>query len=461
MSLDSSRFEIVKEIRIPNCPRITHHSRGNCDLLNTIFNEHGVLEIDRFTTHTRPFLRQLQEIHNEIDEFVYLGIEVELENFRRNFDVSNLVNERYAVYWTEKEDGSLRNNGREFVSRLGMLYEHTPIALQALEEYVTTVTGGLVEANARTGLHIHIDVSRLTVYQLANLFFIYSIFEPMIFHVSGGRTENIFCVPWETNRHTLGQITSSILRIETHPSWRWRNYSKYCGLNLSSINNYGTLEFRMHKGTYKAEEIQRWASFIRNLYLYAKRTDLIENLNRFRTKRDDYKYWDVFAEIFVPYSRQIENLPVGKREELIARCKYSTVSFFKHFVNYDNMPDSEVIRRSRDAGVGSLQREWERNWEQPLQPAFRYRVDAVQRVVMNADAGLVYGGEALGVNEVRVEPEDREEDRFAIDDYEDFAQPAPNPVPEIQHGQAQAQAQEIAANWEVFWARRLQARNNV
>lgn len=341
MSTDYNKFEAAKALSLPGIVRHTRHDRAISELVSSIYHHYGVSSSSSFPLKVRRKIEEIDNIHSFSNKFVYVGIEVELENFREYNDVTDGEKWDYMLYWFDKEDGSLRNNGREFVSRFGMLHEHTKEALPALEKYVTTVTNNRIEANARTGLHVHIDASQLNIYEFANLLFIYSIFEPMIFHVSGGRNENIFCVPWETNRQTLGQVVSHLVDSHNHRNWRWRNYSKYCGLNLSSLANFGTIEFRMHRGTYKAEEIQRWVDFLVNLYLYAQRTDFIENLNRFRTRRDDYKYWDVFAEIFKPYSKQIEELQICKREELIARCKYATVCFFKHFVDPSKMPDSE------------------------------------------------------------------------------------------------------------------------
>ena len=342
--MDYSKFERLKNYNLPAIAKSTSHRKDVVDLIQSIYEHYGTNNKASFSQLGQEYLTKIEAIHQNCHDFVYVGIEVELENYRAVKAITDddvLI--PYKFYWTEKEDGSLRNNGREFVSRFGMLREHTYDALLVLEKSVTTVTNNKIEANARTGLHVHIDVSQLTAYQFANLLFIYSIFEPMIFHVSGGRNENIFCVPWETNRKTLGQVVNELAEHNNLRNWRWRNYSKYCGLNLASLASFGTVEFRMHKGTYSAEEIQKWVDFLSNLYLYAKRTDFIDNLMRFRTNRMDWKYWDVFAEIFTPYAREIEQLQISNREELLTRCKYATISFFKHLVDPAKMPDSEHL----------------------------------------------------------------------------------------------------------------------
>lgn len=458
MSTDYNRFEVAKTMLLPQVMRGTLHNKERSELINSIFNHYGTSSFASFPASIRTKLKEIEKIHASCDDFVYVGIEVELENFREYHDVTEAEKWDYNIYWLDKEDGSLRNDGREFISRFGMLREHTHEALPALEKYVTTVTNNRIEANARTGLHVHIDASQLTAYRFANLLFIYSIFEPMIFHVSGGRNENIFCVPWETNRQTLGQVVSHLVNPHNHRSWRWRNYSKYCGLNLASMATFGTIEFRMHKGTYKAEEIQKWVNFLSNLYLYAKRTDFIENLNRFRTRRDDYKYWDVFAEIFMPYSKEIEELQICKREELIARCKYATINFFKHFVDMSKMPDSEVIPNKLAISRFDPDEEWhreleaerERDWGDPPDPPVRLdlnRIEPVARVVLEPVNNVM--------DAIRNRPLEEVANIFR---YEWPAAPQPAPDPVVQNERLANRLAQERVRWDAQLERWLEMR---
>lgn len=346
MSTDYSTFKTHKEA-LPNVVTAVRYSQRRSELVFSCLEAFGYSSIPELPRNIRPIMEKIEANHAKNTSIVYVGIEVELENFRYINDAPDELYRKWKVYWLQKEDGSLRNNGIEMVSRFGLTTADVPEALATLEEYVTTITNQRVEANARTGLHVHIDVSKLSKYEFSNLLFLYSVFEPLVFSLSGGRSDNIFCVPWETNRQTLGQVVSNLMTlgpgVDRH--WRWRNYSKYCGLNLASVATFGTVEFRMHKGTYKAQEIQKWVDFIEALYLYAKRTDFVDNLNRFRTKRYDHKYWDVIESVFKSYLTDINLLPVGKREELIARCKYATVSFFKHFVDHTKLPESTMVKK--------------------------------------------------------------------------------------------------------------------
>lgn len=383
MSLDYNRFEFSKTKTLPNILRATNHNKNVCQLHTGIRSHFGITNDSVFTDLSRLKLNEMLDVYKDTKEFVFVGIEVELERFRRTHEVATSNQEMLEMLWLQKEDGSLRNSGIEFVSRFGLIWDQVPMAVQELEEYVTTVTNGKAEANARTGLHVHIDVTQLTCYQLANLLFLYSILEPLIFHVSGGRGENVFCVPWETNRFTLGSVVNKLTSIGMR-EMRWRNYSKYCGLNLAAMSNYGTIEFRMHKGTYKAEEIQKWVDFIAKLYLYAKMSDFVENLQRFRTERDDDKYWSLIELLFSSYDNDLASMSEEKRTELIIRCKYATITFLKHFVDLNKMPDSVGLNNNRAVfdrdieieeflGYREDEEDMHHDGESPEPPVFNFR----------------------------------------------------------------------------------------
>lgn len=352
MSTDYSTFRTMVG-NLPNIVTATRYDPKVSELVTSILEAFGYPSVADLPTDFRKIVQEVKDTHAKLTSIAYVGIEVELENFRVSDDPEYMTQCKQQVFWQQKEDGSLRNNGIEMVSRFGLTTAHVPEAINTLEKYVTTVTRNRVEANARTGLHVHLDVSRMTRYEFANFLFLYSMFEPLIFHVSGGRSNNIFCVPWETNRQTLGYIVHNLMtNLQWERNWRWRNYSKYCGLNLASMSTFGTVEFRMHKGTYKAQEIQKWVDFIEAMFLYAKKTDFVSNLNRFRTMRHDHKYWDVIEDVFKPYLKEIVDLPAGKRAELIARCKYATVSFFKHFVDHSKLPENNLNKNyNRQAAV--------------------------------------------------------------------------------------------------------------
>lgn len=268
-----------------------------------------------------------------------VGIEVELEDVGLQA-VDDHIYRPYEFFWSKKEDGSLRNKGAEFVSHVGVSVENAPIALDALETYIAAATNGRAHANARTGLHIHYNVGGKQLRELCNALFLYAVLEPVFFEVSGKRSESIFCVPWHANRRSLGEVINNVVNT-THQGifskvWRWRNYSKYCALNLAPIAAFGTVEFRMHAGTYDPIHIYRWISAIHNLFRHAYATDIADNYQAFRSKRTPDKYLSLIRSIFGEYY-----IPPCRIHDLVQECVEATIVTLKGFIDYGHLPEEE------------------------------------------------------------------------------------------------------------------------
>lgn len=345
MSINYNRYKKLASTKIPLCVNAP----------NTLFAITTAIRDEDLGHHVRSEynIRALWEkVTNDIAELdksgsVLVGIEVELEHARTS---DRIIPDKYLPHalvgdmlWIGKADGSLRNNGVEFVTRYGVKDSHVKLATESLEGLIK-IQYPDSEANGRTGLHVHINVSQLTANQLANFLFLYAILEPFFFHVSGNRAENLYCVPWERNHQKLSTVIDQLLMGNMA---RWRNYSKYCALNVACIETFGTVEFRMHEGTYDAVTIQKWVASIVNLYNLAQKSDFIESVEKFRTQRTSYKYWDLVYQVFPDYLPDIVRLSVNEKDELMARCKYSTVVFLKGFVDRNNMPDVQHMLTSK------------------------------------------------------------------------------------------------------------------
>jgi len=173
------------------------------------------------------------------------------------------LNEIRTFLFNNTSDGSLRNNGQEFVSVLGMHFALATKATQALECYFQNVEKFAV-ANARTGLHVHVDVRDLRLADLQRLLMLYLCFEEAIFDYSGARQGNIFCVPLSQTKFPLGEL-APIHKIGDLRDLLISNAHKYMGLNLAPILTQGTVEFRMHRGTLRSAEINNWLAILSDL----------------------------------------------------------------------------------------------------------------------------------------------------------------------------------------------------
>lgn len=220
------------------------------------------------------------------------GVEVELENcdvlsnadtatfakcdrlfsYATGIDLSQLLN----FCWHRDNDGSLRNNGQEFISKLGTTFETASLFTQLLEAFISIVEKHAT-ANARTGLHVHVDMRDLKLIDLQRLLLVYLVFEKALFDYSGKRQGSVFCVPLYETAFPFERLRSVTTSAELRDVLA-KASKKYMGLNLLPLISQGTIEFRMHRGTYKSKEINNWLQII---------SDLVDSVTK-RGKFDDY-----------------------------------------------------------------------------------------------------------------------------------------------------------------------------
>lgn len=193
-----------------------------------------------------------------------VGIEVEVENLQLN---------RYpnGDVWMQKGDGSLRNNGVEYVT-MPIKASDAPLALYDLLE-------GALNKNCcfspRTSIHVHVDMRNETSDEVTDVVLMYTLFETLFYKFTGrGRIKNIYCVPIFDTNLLSGRAagTSNIFRIA-------EVWSKYSGLNLIPIASFGTIEFRHMHGTFDVDKLSRWVRIIVKLVDYVKKQgkDFIRN----------------------------------------------------------------------------------------------------------------------------------------------------------------------------------------
>lgn len=177
----------------------------------------------------------------------HLGCEIEVEGISVDHDTLS--------YWSCTDEGSLRGDHTEFVLRRPMTSEF----LQALVEVSPWLDRDDVRITNRCSLHIHVDVSDLLKEDIYKVCLLYTIFEPALYAISGNRFHNKFCMPVVQCRNVQTAIAG--LCTGTHIY----SEDRYCGLNLHALDKFGSLEFRMHKGTKDTKEIYEWALLLHNL----------------------------------------------------------------------------------------------------------------------------------------------------------------------------------------------------
>ncbi len=233
-----------------------------------------------------------------LDSQTLVGIEIEVENGvaqARREPPSVGMPDMFNAYWSTTADGSLRNHGVEFVSRRGLNAQELSVGLQVLEDYIRYYYPAM-EANARTGVHIHVNCLPLCVEQIQSVIAVYSLVERSLFKGSGKRMKNIFCVPVRESDNVIPQL----LRVRTVGQLHGlaRNSPKYMAFNVGALHSHGTIEFRHGAGTAKPTEVLPWLETVTKLFDYATSREYSELLTDLKALNTNSRYEELARDIF-------------------------------------------------------------------------------------------------------------------------------------------------------------------
>lgn len=222
-----------------------------------------------------------------------IGIEIEAE------EVSH--SNYFFEYWNIKPDGSLKNDGAEFVSGL-LIGRQIDYALKEISPLLPEFN-----FSHRTSVHVHIGVGDFSFDFIKYLVKVYQTVESIFFsYVDKKRAGNTYCFPLNDLKNKTGYFKSE-------------NKVKYAALNAnSSLQAHNTIEFRHMHGTSSIVEIKRWIYILltfftntRNMYMRREKIPIILTEEEYRAwlrkvfsdslrylevnlKEDDYMF-DLFA----------------------------------------------------------------------------------------------------------------------------------------------------------------------
>lgn len=244
------------------------------------------------------------------DPGLIMGMELEIENTHSDF---------HRTGFDVTEDGSLRNNGREYVSH--------PMTYSVLQHYLSEffVKNKLNESNysERTSIHVHCNCQDLTFEQLASLLLIYQVFEKMLFQFVGAeRDKNIFCVPL----YECALSYQAVERLLAADAKVIHNWSKYSALNLLRLEDLGTVEFRHMPGTCDQGKITKWLGLIGCLFAFVRSHTITEIKEMFVNLNTSSQYKNVTQQVFGEYSTVWDIVPYESLlEDGVLNMKYSLI----------------------------------------------------------------------------------------------------------------------------------------
>jgi hypothetical protein len=140
---------------------------------------------------------------------------------------------------------------------------------------------GRFSVSERCGLHIHLDVTGLSVRELINLTVIVVLLEDSLFrYVSPERRENIYCLPLHVTEDIV--LWYNNIKYEDNTDVLHNAISstnKYSAFNILPILKQGSVEFRHHHGTASKEDIINWIGIIQSMLLLAIERDATSIIN--------------------------------------------------------------------------------------------------------------------------------------------------------------------------------------
>lgn len=178
-----------------------------------------------------------------------IGIEVEAENINQQAAKMQCHN---APFWNYTQDGSLKVNGAEFVSK-PLSGRQIDYALYDLEQIIKNVSDKVLWSH-RTSIHVHLNCSTLKVSQVDAIVALYGLFEDVYFSmVAPHRKGNSYCFPITDISPDQSLVKAGI---------------KYCALNTSTLYKYCTIEFRAMHGNEDMQLLRRWIQMCVKLHYF-------------------------------------------------------------------------------------------------------------------------------------------------------------------------------------------------
>lgn len=194
-----------------------------------------------------------------------VGIEVEVEGFPAKY-----YQNKELKWWYAERDGSLRNDGIEFILR-----HPTGGAdlIKALEEFSNLTKNRKVDMNDRTSVHVHVDVRNMTPKKLKTFLLLSIMFEEVFMKKTGNRQNNIFCCKFCTSDIQLKAVSDVGYLSRENVGNFFHATEKYASVNMLCMADKGSIEFRYHKGTIDTGEMLDWVNTLLSLKKYAMESE--------------------------------------------------------------------------------------------------------------------------------------------------------------------------------------------
>jgi hypothetical protein len=219
----------------------------------------------------KTFIKQVSKFGVEVEFLSPTYSQSDLISALRAVDVpvtgSHYGSADTSVYKLQQDSSC----GLELVSP--PLQTNTPDDITTFKKAIAVLNAAGCRVNKSCGLHVHHDASGVTTKQLSSLVKYYAKFEEVLDSVqpiSRRGNNNYYCrsilsTPYGGAR-TVEQVFEKVEAANTgYALAQAVKNDRYCKLNLYSLPEHNTVEFRQHAGTLDYEKIMNWVSLTNGL----------------------------------------------------------------------------------------------------------------------------------------------------------------------------------------------------
>ena len=237
------------------------------------------------------------------------GVEIEVVTEE---DSSHLPYEQLGC-WKQVHDGSLGNEGREYVSPI----LHGDDGFEEIEKFTARLKEWGYVLRRNCGLHVHIDGRDLGCEEIKLLLKIVRYFEPVIYAMlPNSRRDGTYSVPLEKFPKSRFRISAkdedALKRLwygnkERNVNLKSKyHHSRYYGLNIHSWFFRRSLEFRYHSGTLNPLKITNFITICQSLVDQAKAVSKFRMAapTNFRSHLDHFADFLKLSDDIAHYVRQ-------------------------------------------------------------------------------------------------------------------------------------------------------------
>lgn len=221
-----------------------------------------------------PPVQDYEDSPKIVDNNTRVGVEIELEQIEGSVVIDKALS---SGLWSVTRDGSLREGGLEFImqARTGEPLKGGEIiaALDAFDDFIKAPVERGVAINSRTSIHVHLDVRALSPEELNRLILLYYTFEEILFNwIGSDRRQSSYCRRLADHPDIIPRVAAVLEGKDLRGSLGRGN--KYDALNLASVRQHGSLEFRGMRATTDTDIILQWINILLKLHQAARNMEV-------------------------------------------------------------------------------------------------------------------------------------------------------------------------------------------